>query len=110
MRQWDDAMEQMKRNDDAIQAATQLFADNKARLREMQVKLDISAKFLDDTLVNNKEREAQIDVLNRDIERVRGTYTLEQVRKQSLGASAVVCLRVLCCSCCSLTSSQNPWP
>lgn len=80
MRQWDDAMEQMKRNDDAIQAATQHFADRKAALRQRQAQLDVRAKFLDDTLVSNKEREAQIDVLTRDTERLRGLYSSEQVR------------------------------
>jgi hypothetical protein len=79
MRQWDDAMEQMRRNDDAIQAATQLFADSKGKLREKQVQLDGCAKLLDDELVNNKEYDAQIGFLSREMERVRGVYASEQV-------------------------------
>jgi hypothetical protein len=80
IRQWEDAQEQMRRNDDAIQAATQLFADKKVHIKDRQAKLDIAAKMLDDELVNNKEREAQIDVLNREIEQVHSNYSAEQVR------------------------------
>jgi hypothetical protein len=80
IRQWDDAQEQMRRNDDAIQVATQIFADKKIRIRDRQGKLDISARMLNDELVNNKEREAQIDVLTRDIEQAHSNYSAEQVR------------------------------
>ena len=79
-RQWDDAQEQMRRNDEAIAAATQLFADRNARLRDRQTRLDASAKALDEEMVGNKEREAQIELLNRSIERARAAYATEHVR------------------------------
>ena len=88
MRQWDDAMAQMQRNDAAIAAATQLFADKKAHLRSQQIRLDARAKQLDEQLVANKERDAQIDVLDRQLDGARGEHTGEKVRS----------LRGLCCA------------
>ena len=78
IRQWDDAMDQMRRNDDAIQHATELFAATKGDLRELQSRLDVSAKFLDGEMANNKERDAQIALLDRDLARLRETYAGEQ--------------------------------
>lgn len=73
-------MEQMRRNDEAIQHATGLFASKKGELRKLQDKLDASAKFLDNELMNNKERDAQIELLERDVGRLREVYSAEQVR------------------------------
>lgn len=83
IRQWEDAMEQMRRNDEAIQHATGLFASKKSELRKLQERLDASAKFLDNELVNNKERDAQIQLLERDVGRLREVYAAEQVRPKA---------------------------
>jgi hypothetical protein len=73
-------MEQMRRNDDAITAATVLFADKNADLRDMRRRLDIQAHFLDDQLQLNRERDSQIVLLERDVSKLRAEYAQEQAR------------------------------
>ena len=78
VRQWEDAMEQMRRNDEAIQHATERFAEAKGGLRDLKTRLDVGARFLDAELAQNKERDAQIVLLDRDISRLRDVHAAEQ--------------------------------
>lgn len=77
-RQWENAVAQMRRTDDAINAASELFADKRVQLREKQRKLDISAQFLDDQLQTNRDCEALISSLERDLASLRAQYATEQ--------------------------------
>lgn len=79
IKQWEDAVAQMRRTDAAIQAASELFADSKLELREKQRRLDIAAQFLDDQISNNKDCDDQIVSLERDLARLRTEFNSRQV-------------------------------
>eukprot|EP00892_Ulva_mutabilis_P002355 jgi/Ulvmu1/1211/UM109_0009.1 len=80
IQQWENAVAQMRRTDDAINAASELFAEKRGSLREKQRKLDISAQFLDDQLQTNKECENLISALERNLATLRTQYATEQAQ------------------------------
>lgn len=80
----------MRRTDDAINAASEVFAEKRIQLREKQRKLDISAQFLDDQLQTNRECENVIASLERDLATQRSQYATEQARASP--SAVVVCL------------------
>lgn len=84
IQQWENAVAQMRRTDDAITAASNVFADKRSALRDKQRKLDISAQFLDDQLQTNRECEGLISGLERDLAALRAQYATEQARSPCL--------------------------
>lgn len=80
IQQWENALAQMRRTDDAINAASELFAEKRSALREKQRRLDISAQFLDDQLQTNRDCEGLIAGLERDLAALRSQYATEQAR------------------------------
>lgn len=80
IQQWENALAQMRRTDDAINVASELFAEKRSALREKQRRLDISAQFLDDQLQTNRDCEGLIAALGRDLAALRSQYATEQAR------------------------------
>ena len=66
MRQWDEAADAMRRQDKAIQLATERFNDRKSIIRQKRKELDAQAAFLENEVANNRELEARIDALDRE--------------------------------------------
>eukprot|EP00899_Mesostigma_viride_P026492 jgi/Mesvir1/7027/Mv09154-RA.2 len=79
VRQWEDAVEAMRKRDEAIQAASEVFASNKARIREKQTTLDARARFLANELANNRELEGRISLADRALGKLRANYSEEQL-------------------------------
>lgn len=80
IQQWENAVAQMRRTDDAINAASTVFAEKRSALRDKQRKLDISAQFLDDQMQTNRECEGLVAALERDLAALRSQYATEQAR------------------------------
>jgi predicted nucleic acid-binding Zn-ribbon protein len=72
-------MQRMTHCDEEISAATSKFAEQNADLRKASVALDLAARDLEDEIASSKEHEAQIEAVERDIERLRAAYTSENV-------------------------------
>eukprot|EP00854_Cymbomonas_tetramitiformis_P008918 gene8918-10568_t len=77
VKQWEEAVEAMKRRDAAIQAASERFAQKKMEIRHKQGQLDEKAKFLEQEKANNKEVDARIQLADRGLSKLRAQYTHE---------------------------------
>mmetsp|Transcript_20436 Transcript_20436/g.66353 ORF Transcript_20436/g.66353 Transcript_20436/m.66353 type:complete len:909 (-) Transcript_20436:163-2889(-) len=77
VRQWEEAVEAMKRRDLAIQAASERFAAKKTELREKQGRLDERARFLEQEQANNREIDARIAIADRGMTKLRLALTGE---------------------------------
>lgn len=75
LRQWDDAVDAMRKRDNAIENAHERFNNRKAMLSQKQEELDAQAQFLDNEVANNRELEGRIDNLDREV--VRGTNCVQ---------------------------------
>mmetsp|Transcript_5128 Transcript_5128/g.9691 ORF Transcript_5128/g.9691 Transcript_5128/m.9691 type:complete len:950 (+) Transcript_5128:130-2979(+) len=71
VRQWEDAVDNMKRRDGDIAAASEAFAHKKMEIREKQANLDEKAKFLEQEKANNKEVEARVQIADRGVGNLR---------------------------------------
>ena len=72
--QWEEAVEAMQRRDAAIAEASELFAQRRAELRELQQKLDERGRFLAAEVANNRERQAAISQAERGVDKLRKVY------------------------------------
>lgn len=77
VRQWEEAIEAMKRRDVAIQDASEAFAEKKMELREKQSMLDAQARFLENEELNNKEVNMQISSADRAVGKLRDQIGVE---------------------------------
>jgi coiled-coil domain-containing protein 39 len=89
--QWEAAMQRMRHCDEDITAATAKFAEMKGELRQKAAALDLAARDLDNETAASQQHEAQIEAVERDIERLRAAYTEENVRFKAVSAQAVRC-------------------
>ena len=87
----------MKRRDQAIQQASELFADRKQELREKQMQLDAQARFLENEEVNNKELDMNISMNERAVVKLREELSVKSAKvnfettSASLDATGAVC-------------------
>ncbi|CAD7704050.1 unnamed protein product, partial [Ostreobium quekettii] len=81
LRQWDEAVEAMRRQDKAIQLATERFHDRKSVIRQKRKDLDAQAAFLENEVANNRELEARIEALDRETAKLRDLAGDEQKKK-----------------------------
>jgi len=84
LRQWEEAIEAMKRRDQAIQQASELFADRKQELREKQMQLDAQARFLENEEVNNKELDMNISMNERAVGKLREELSVKSAKVNDL--------------------------
>jgi coiled-coil domain-containing protein 39 len=84
-------MQRMRRCDEDITTATAKFAEMKGELRQKAAALDLAARDLDNETAASQRHEAQIEAVERDIERLRAAYTEENVRFKAVIAEAVRC-------------------
>mmetsp|Transcript_5315 Transcript_5315/g.17662 ORF Transcript_5315/g.17662 Transcript_5315/m.17662 type:complete len:868 (+) Transcript_5315:644-3247(+) len=78
VRQWDEAVDAMRKRDESIQRASEAFAQRKLELREKQMALDHTAKFLDNEVANNRELDAQIAIAERGQVVLQGQFQGEK--------------------------------
>ena len=74
----------MKRRDQAIQQASELFADRKQELREKQMQLDAQARFLENEEVNNKELDMNISMNERAVGKLREELSVKSAKVNDL--------------------------
>lgn len=86
VQKWDEAIEAMRRKDEAIRAATEVYAEKKLDLRQRKIELDAQARFLQNEVVNNKELEARITIFERDVAKRRDAMAAEQGKLSELSA------------------------
>jgi len=90
VRQWEDAVESMKRRDQDIQAASEAFAGKKMEIREKQANLDERAKFLEQEKANNREVDARIQLADRGLANLRAGFNQENAAVTELSDEANV--------------------
>lgn len=76
-RQWEEAMEAMKKRDEAIQKTSELFAERRRVLKQVQGRLDASARFLESEIVNNRELNVRLALTERQVGKQREKLRLE---------------------------------
>ena len=76
-RQWEEAMEAMKKRDEAIQKTSELFAERRRVLKQVQSRLDASARFLESEIVNNRELNVRLALTERQVGKQREKLRLE---------------------------------
>ena len=76
-RQWEEAMEAMKKRDEAIQKTSELFAERRRVLKQVQSRLDASARFLESEIVNNRELNVRLALTERQVGKERDRLRVE---------------------------------
>ena len=76
-RQWEEAMEAMKKRDEAIQRTSELFAERRRVLKQVQSRLDASARFLESEIVNNRELNVRLALTERQVGKQREKLRIE---------------------------------
>ena len=84
VRQWEEAVESMKRRDEAIQEASKAFALKKKEIRAKQAALDERARFLEQEINNNKEMDARIAIADRGMGKLRLVHQSEVAQQTEM--------------------------
>lgn len=76
-RQWEEALVAMKKRDEAIQRASDTFSERKKVVKQVQSRLDASARFLESEIVNNRELNVRLAMTERQVGKLREKYGLD---------------------------------
>lgn len=82
--QWEEKLETVKSRDEAIQKASETFAEKKGDLRRLKGEMDAQAKLLDMEVSNNRELDARIQLADREVTKLRDQQAAETQRASEL--------------------------
>lgn len=107
VRQWEEAVESMKRRDEAIQEASKAFALKKKEIRAKQAALDERARFLEQEINNNKEMDARIAIADRGMGKLRLVHQSEVAQQTEMQDEVEVVKNTLSKAAGDLVQTQS---
>lgn len=107
VQQWEEAIEAMNRRDEMIQKAGEKFAVHKQMYQEKKEQMFQESEHLKTHVKNNRQLDAQIQVINRIVEKQREDYNSQEKYLNELNDELEVIRNTLAKASTELNSKRN---